>query len=313
MNVKKYFTEKFYVIAIAIFCCILWGSAFPVLKISYIELNMSPSNLNAKIVFAGMRFLLASILLFIFVSLFIKKSIAIKKKQILLLLSLGLLQTTLQYSLFYIGLANTTGTKSAILTSTGSFFVVILAHFIYSDDKMNIRKTIGIITGFTGIILVNWGKGGFSLDFSFMGEGLLIISAFISAFGTIMAKKLSKDIHPFLVTAWQMLLGSILLISFGLPQLEPNAITFTTKGWLLLLYSSFLSASAFSLWYSLLKYNKAGEISLYKFMIPVSGSILSTIFIPGENFSLYILFALIFVVFGIVAINYTPKVHSKNK
>lgn len=306
MNVKKYFTEKFYVIAIAIFCCVLWGSAFPVLKVSYVELNMTPGDLTAKIVFAGMRFLLASILLFIFVILFMKSSVVIKKNQILYLLGLGLLQTTLQYFFFYNGLANTSGMKGAILASLGSFFVVIIAHFVYSNDKMSLRKTIGIVTGFTGIILVNWGKGRVSLDFSFMGEGFLIISGLVSAFGTILAKKLSKDIHPFLVTAWQMLLGSMLLISFGLPRLQPNAMTFTTKGWILLLYSAFLSAAAFSLWYSLLKYNKAGEISLYKFMIPVSGSILSAIFIPGESLSVNILFALILVVLGIVAINYTP-------
>lgn len=109
----------------------------------------------------------------------------------------------------------------------------------------------------------------------------------------LLAKYLSRDVHPFVVTSWQMLIGSILLISIGLPQLGDFTFTFTSKAWILLIYSAFLSATAFSLWYSLLKYNKAGEISIYRFMVPVSGAILSATFIPGEKPTYMMGFALV--------------------
>ena len=56
MDVKKLFTKKYYVAIIAIFCSILWGSAFPVLKVSYKEIGLSSDDLYGKVVFAGMRF-----------------------------------------------------------------------------------------------------------------------------------------------------------------------------------------------------------------------------------------------------------------
>lgn len=303
---SKYLSNKFYAALIAIFCCILWGSAFPVLKISYGELNMMPGDYNAKIVFAGMRFFIASLILFFVLIVFIKGSIRITKKQFGILAFLGLLQTALHYFFFYNGLANTSGMKGAILSSMGSFFVIILSHFIYEDDKMSFEKIFGITTGFLGIILINWGKG-FSLDFKLTGEGFMILASLLGAIGTFIAKKLSKDIHPFVITAWQMFIGSTLLLSYGVPRLSENALTFTPKAWGLLIYAAFLSAAAFSLWFSLLKYNKAGVISLYKFVIPVAGTILSLIFLPGEKFSINILFALMLVSLGIISVNYKPK------
>lgn len=312
MDTKKYLTKKRYVIAIAILCSVLWGSAFPVLKVSYEEMNMAPNDMAAKIIFAGMRFLLAAIILFLLLLVFMRKSVKLSKSEFIRLLALGLLQTALQYFFFYNGLANTSGIKGAILGSIGNFFVVIMAHFIYSNDRINKGKIIGLATGFVGIILVNWGQS-FTLEFSFKGEGFMIISALVASCGTFIAKELSKTVHPFSATAWQMLIGSLILIAFGLPGLKEGAITFTPKGWILLVYSSFLSAIAFSLWYSLLKYNKAGEITIYRFVIPLSGAILSAMFIPGEKFNIYIILALILVVLGIMAINYTPYRSDKNR
>lgn len=311
MNSKKYFTNKYYVIVLAIFSCILWGSAFPVLKISYEELGMSLTDLNAKIVFAGMRFFLASIFLFLVLTIILKKSLKVNKKILLELLGLGILQTSLQYFFFYNGLANSTGIKGAILASMGTFFVVILSHFVYHNDKMNIRKIIAIILGFGGIICVNIGKGGFSLDVSFAGEGFLILAAFVSAFGTVLAKRISREVHPILTTAWQMFLGSSILLLIGFPRLHENAIVFTPKAWILLFYAAFLSATAFAIWYTLLKYNKAGEISLFKFVIPVAGSILSVIFLSEEKFTIYMLIGLVLVSIGIIGVNYRRKTYDK--
>lgn len=307
MNTQKYLTEKYYVIFIALLCSTLWGSAFPVLKVSYAELNIATSNLNARIILAGMRFLLAGSILFLILTVFMKKSIKINKHQLKNLGILGLFQTALQYFFFYNGLGHTTGMKGAILSATGNFFVVIIAHYIYKNDKINNNKILGLVLGFLGIIVANLGKSSFDLSFAFTGEGFLIISSIMGAFGTILAKNIAKDIHPFLATAWQMLIGSIVLLLIGFINPNPTILHFTPKAWILLIYSSFLSATAFSLWYSLLKYNKAGEITIYRFAIPVSGALLSTIFIPGEKFTINLVLSLFLVALGIMSINYRKQ------
>jgi len=294
-------TNKYGVLAIALFCSLLWGSAFPVLKISYDELGMRPDDFYAQIIFAGMRFFLAAVLLFA-VILFQRQPMKLKRPLIAELLLLGIVQTGLQYSFFYYGLAHTSGMKGAVLASSGVFFVVLLAHFYYRNDKLNRNKVFGMVAGLAGIILVNSDKS-FNLVFSWQGDGALIMAGFLSAVGLILGKRLSGNLHPLLVTGCQMLFGSVLMISFGLTGLKPHSVSFTTTAWVLLVYSAFLSAVAFSLWYSLLKYNKAGEIGIYQFMIPVSGVFLSSVFIPGESFDLIMLGGLLLVTLGTIAVN----------
>lgn len=309
---KKYLTIKWSVITIAIFCAVLWGSAFPVLKITYEELQMASDDTKAKLVLAGARFLAAGLVLLIAVWIINRDAMYIPMKRIPTLIIFGIVQTSLQYYFFYNGLAKTTGMQGSILDASGTFFTVILAHYFYVNDKMNWQKVVGLITGFTGIILVNWDQG-FSVNFQFTGEGYMILAALTGAVGTIMAKEMAVGIHPFTLTGWQLTIGSVLLLAVGLPGLQENAMTFTPLGWGLFIYSAFLSAIAFALWYSLLKYNKAGEISIYKFVTPVSGAILSAIFIPGESLSWFVAASLALVAVGFVAVNYKTKQETVQK
>ncbi|MFU0789282.1 DMT family transporter [Cerasibacillus sp. JNUCC 74] len=302
--------NKWVVVGIAVFCSILWGSAFPVLKVSYEELQMAADDTIAKIVLAGMRFLLAGIMILVGLLIVNRKYLMVTKRQLFFLTIFGFIQTGLQYFFFYNGLANVSGMQGAILISSGTFFTVVLAHFFYTNDRLNWNKAIGLVAGFTGIIVANWGQE-LQLSFQLTGEGYMILSGLTGAIGTIMAKELAVGIHPFALTGWQLTIGSGIMLIVGVPQLSDHAMTFTTLGWWLFIYSAVLSAAAFALWYSILKYNKAGEISMYKFLTPVSGAVLSAVFIPEEKLTIFIISALVLVAMGIISVNYKKKVQGK--
>jgi drug/metabolite transporter (DMT)-like permease len=289
---------------IATICALLWGSAFPTLKYAYIEFGIQ-SSVSGRILLAAIRFFMAAVILFAF-SRFSDKAVEKKRmrfelKTVLNLIILGLFQTAFQYYFFYNGLANTTGIKASVLASSGTFFMVLVAHFVYKDDKMNRGKVIGLIAGFIGIVLVNWGKD-FSWDFALNGEGFLLFTGIVNAVGTVLAKKLSKQMDPFKISAWQMLFGSAMLLGIAFISGNPT-LKWNLFGTSLLIYSAFISAAAFGLWYSLLKYHKAGEITIFKFIVPISGSAFSVLFIPSEHFSLAIIFALLLVSIGIFSVN----------
>ncbi|MFO7882352.1 MAG: DMT family transporter [Kosmotogaceae bacterium] len=298
--------NPFIVAVLAISASLLWGSAFPVLKISYVELGIEADDIFSKLAFAGLRFFGAGLLLFFIMRIIFKKRLKLDRNRFMWLILLGVLQTTIQYSLFYNGLAHTSGMKSAIIISSANFFVVLFAHFIYKNDKINLKKVLGLVAGFTGVAFANW-EQGFGLDFSFKGEGLLLLSTVVAAIGALLAKKISKDTHPFLVSGWQMFLGSLILMGAGIPNIPDGFLKFTPLAVMLLIYSSALSATAFSLWYTVLKHNKAGEVTIYRFMIPVSGTIFSAVFIPNEFLNIRIILALLLVAFGIVIVNYNRK------
>ncbi|WP_226036556.1 DMT family transporter [Aquibacillus saliphilus] len=309
---KGLFENKWSVIGIAVFCSILWGSAFPVLKVSYQELQMAPDDIIAKIVFAGLRFLLAGIIVLALLLIISPKRILVTRRQFLVLVILGVIQTTILYFFFYNGLAKVSGMQGAILSSSGTFFTVILAHYFYKNDRLNWKKTVGLVAGFAGIAVANWGEG-LHLNFQWDGEGFMIMTGIINAVATIMAKELATGIHPFAVTGWQLSIGASIMLLIGVPQISDNAIVFTPFGFGLLIYSAILSAAAFGLWYSLLKYNHAGEISMYKFIVPIAGTILSSIFIPGENLNVFIIAAVAMVAIGILAVNYKGRKIASDK
>ena len=199
----------------ATFACFLWGSAFPSLKFSYNALNLGNAPFYYKLQFAGYRFLLASSMIFAFI-IITKINLKVTKKNLLHLLILGLIQTGFQYLFFYIGLSNTSAIKGSIMVSVGTFFSIVLPHFYYKDDKMSTRKIIGLLVGFSGVVLINLSKGSIDSSFSLFGEGFLIASSLMGAISSIMAKELSNSIHPVAITGYQMILGSIVMILISL-------------------------------------------------------------------------------------------------
>ena len=302
---RNIFQRKGWVIILAIFCSILWGSAFPVLKITYREMNIANGDLYGKILIAGIRFFVAGLLILIYAVFTMKENIRIRSlKDFSRVFLLGLIQTSLNYFFFYNGLANTTASKGAIINSLSNFLIIILAHFVYRNDKLNHNKVYGIIFGLLGVLIVNLGTG-LNLGFTFQGEGFMFISVITAVLSSFMVKSFSGTMHPVLLSAYQLILGGLVLLIIALGG-SYDTLQMTPLAGGLFLYSSLLSAVAFTLWYTLLKYNKPGEITMFRFLIPVSGSLLSVLFLK-EKFTVNVAFSLAFIVIGIILVNRDPK------
>jgi drug/metabolite transporter (DMT)-like permease len=302
MNSKSFFTDKKYIVSTAVICTFLWGSSYPSIKIGYTLFNIVPEDVFSKIVFAGYRFILAGVIVLLF-ALILNKNIKLNKRSDMSkLLLLGLFQTSIQYTFFYIGLAHTTGLKGSIMNSTTAFFGVLFAHFIYKNDRITLNKTLGCIIGFIGVMFVNFSTDFMSLDFNFIGDGFVGIAAMLLSAASIYGKRLCESINSVLVTGYQLLFGGIILTLLGL--LKGGSLNnFTLHSSLLLAYLGFLSAAAFTLWGLLLKYNKVGKISVYNFLTPVFGALLSGIFLGEKILELKNLTATILVCVGIYVVN----------
>lgn len=295
------FIRPYVLMIIALISCFLWGSAFPSVKVGYKLFSIGSGDTYEKIVFAGYRFFLSSIMIFSF-CLITGRSLKLEKTHIPKVTLLGLLQTTIQYIFFYIGLSNTSGTIGSILSASSTFFTVILAHFFFQEDKLTYRRISGVILGFIGVVIANLKGGGVQSDFTVTGEGFIIISSLVGGLAGIYTKKISKEISPFAISGYQLFIGSLILISVGTLGGGKN-ITFTPVGVALLLYLGFISAAAFTLWSILLKYNDVGRVSIYKFTIPLFGTLLSYIFLDEKFLGFYVIISAVLVSLGIFLIN----------
>lgn len=294
------------VVLLAVLCCLLWGTAFPVLKISYAELGLASDDVFSKMVFAGMRFMLSGVLVFIYYCIRHKKVPPIKTSSIVPFLIFGILNTTLQYFFFYTGVANTTAIKGVLLDTSKPLFVVILAHILYNNDRINLHKALGLTLGFIGIIIVNMnklGSGGLSLSFSLFGEGFLVFASIASAAAVIYGKSLSKRFDPTVMNCYQFMMGSAILLAVGLYGTGGFHLRFNLAASLFLLYSAAVSATAFVIWFNLLKHNKATSVTIFLFLIPIFGTIISSIVLPNEELSINVLISLILSATGIYLVN----------
>ena len=192
----------------------LWGSAYPSIKAGYALFAIAADDLPSKLLFAGYRFLAAGVVILIAVAP-TRPIFALDGRQCRQIALLGLTQTSLQYVFFYVGLAYTTGVKGSIMNATGSFFSVLLAHFIYHNDRLTLNKVVGCLAGFAGVMVVNFGDHLLDFDFTLRGEGFVVIAAFLLSAASIYGKRLSQSIDSFVLTGHQLAFGGLVLVLIG--------------------------------------------------------------------------------------------------
>ena len=300
-----FFQNPIALILIALFCCALWGSATPFIKTGY-ELLLPEQDVPSTILFAGVRFTLAGILTVIIYSLARRKVLYPKKENVTRVLIRAAFQTVIQYIFFYVGLANTSGVKGAVLSGSTAFFSVLIASLIFRQEKLTVKKIVACILGFAGIVLVN--LNGLELTMNFLGDGFVIFSAIALATSSVFMKKFSKYEDPVLISGYQFIVGGIFLVILGF-ALGGRIVVNSPAAVGVLLYLAALSAVAYALWGLLLKFNPVSRVTVFSFTTPIFGTILSEIMLTESSGTkpLNIIITLLLVSSGIFLLNYKPK------
>lgn len=291
---------------LALLCTALWGTAFAAIKQGYKIFSISNSDIPSMLVFAGVRFFFAGIIIYTALVIIRRKLYIPKPTELANMTALGILQTSLQYIFLYIALVFVTGTKSSIYTSFQAFLGVLLAPLFFKGDKITAKKLIGCGIGFCGILILNLSGGNSIGEFSLIGDGFLFISNLCGVLGNILAKKISKNSDPVFVSAVQLNVGGALLIIIGL--LFSGRLIFSSIAcFLIMAYLALLSSVSFAIWTVLLKHNDVSVISTFNLMIPIFGTIASGI-VLGENiFTVTNLLSILLVTAGIVFVNARKK------
>ncbi|MBQ7793479.1 MAG: DMT family transporter [Clostridia bacterium] len=302
---NKIFTNTLFVAVAALFCCALWGSATPFIKIGY-ELILPVKNTASTILFAGIRFTLAGMLTVLIYSVARRKFLFPKKENISKVVTVSCFQTVIQYIFFYIGLANTTGVKGTVASGSNAFFAMLIASLVFRQEKLTFKKVFACIIGFAGIVLVN--LNGLDFNMNLTGDGFVILSTIAYSISSVLIKRYSQYEDPVVISGYQFIIGGIVMIVMGLLMggrvqfLEMNAV-------LVLLYLAFLSAAAYSIWGILLKYNPVSRVTIFSFMTPVFGVLLSTLMLTEASNvpPINLVITLILVSTGIFILNYKKE------
>lgn len=290
----------------AMLCCLLWGSAFPCIKIGYGLWDIGSADTASQILFAGLRFVLAGILAVIFGSLLEGKFIKPEKGCAGKIAWLAMLQTVIQYLFFYIGLAHTSGVKASIIEAVNVFVAIIVSGFIFHQEKVTAKKMVGCLVGFAGVVLIN--MNGMNFQMSLSGEGAIFLSTVAYAFSSVFLKRYSAKHNPVMLSGYQFIVGGIILTAAGF-VMGGRLNTVSAEGVTMLIYLAFVSAVAYSLWGMLLKYNPISRVAVFGFMNPVFGVILSAWLLRegAQALGFVSLVSLVLVCAGIYIVNSRPR------
>ena len=235
-----------------------------------------------------------------------------KKSSVPYVLGQGLLQTTLQYFFFYIGLANTTGAKGSVINASNAFVSILVAPLLIKSEKMTWKKAVGCMLGFAGVIIINIAPGAWGSGFRLTGEGFVFICAVMYGTSSVTLKLISHRESPMTLTAYQLLFGGGILAVIGFVA-GGKVSGFTVQSTLLLVYLALLTTVSFCIWTTLLKYNPVGKVTVFAFSSPVFGVALSAILLGEQIGSIKTLAALLLVSIGIIIVNRDKPVLANTK
>ena len=305
MEQTKTILKKTWVVAaLACVCCLLWGSAIPLIKTGYRQMQVDSADTASQIVFAGVRFALAGILVLIFASISERKVMIPDRTVLKYAVPVCMAQTVCQYFFFYIGVAHTSGVKGAIITGLGNFIAILLSCLVFHKEKMTGRKMLGCILGFAGVVVINLMGNSLDAGFRLTGEGFILIAQFSYGMSTVLINIFSRKVSPVVLSGTQFTMGGIVLMLIG-AGMGGHLENVTTGGVVIIFYLAMVSAVAYTLWSVLLAWNDVSKVAIFGFVNPLCGVILSAL-ILGEvkqAFNVGSLAALILVCAGIYIVN----------
>lgn len=304
MKKTSIFQHPVWVVVFALIAAIAWGWAYPLIKLGFEEFGITSAMTGSKMLFAGVRFMLSGLIV-LAIAKATNRDFRVKAPsgwRYVLLFSL--MNTTLHYACFYIGLSHSEGSRAAILNSLGVFMLVVLACAFFKSDKLTWRKILGCVIGFTGILILNIGSGK-SGQFTWLGDGMIILNALCSAIAGLMTRGLSRRVDVFVGTGYSLAIGGLLLILPGL-WMQGTFPEITGMGILILGLLIGISTLGFTLYNKLLSCNPVGKVAIFNSLIPVVGAITSCIFLHEPFYGKYAI-AAILATTGIYIINKGKK------
>ena len=296
-KLDRLFGTPAFAVIIAILCNAMWGSAFPFIKLGYRLFAIDTADTASILCFAGVRFMLGSVLLQSRMPRLPRGKVAAE------CCALGLWQTTAQYAFYYIAVAMLTGAFGGILNSTQSFLGVIFAHFLYGNaDRMTPAKTLGCVIGFAGVLIGTLGNHGSG---SGWGVFCMMAATIIFTLSGPWNKSVTKKADSFAVCFINLFVGGLALFVLG-TVLGGSLHVQSALAVVVMLYLAFICGAGYVLWALLMKNNPVSRIAIFGFVNPVVNVLLSAVLNGEPLLRWQYLAALVFVCVGIWLVNKAP-------
>lgn len=290
MNNRNFLIPFLYVLI-----CVFWGTSWLVIKVS---LNYLTPFINL-----GLRFLVSAIAIY-FIMIYTKTKIDLSSKSILIYIILGLFSYSIPFSLVYWAERTIPSSLASVLFGMYPLFVAILSSLFFKEEILSTNRILGILLSFFGLTMIF--KDGLRIEVTQYLTGMIAVvtSALMQASVAITIKKKGGHLNPLSMNFIPTLIAGLLLIILGTFTENLSSNVFNYKSILMVLYLAiFVTVFNFTTYYWLLKRMSVIILSLTSFITPVI-AVLVGVLIGNEKLSKNIASGAIFVLLGIIVVNW---------
>lgn len=286
----------------ATFVAMIYGATFTVAK------DVMPNYVN-PFGFILIR-VFGAVSLFWIVSLFVRKE-KVDKKDFPRIMAAAFFGVAFNQLTFFKGLSYTSPISASVIMVTAPIMVLILSAILI-NEKLKLKKVIGIIIGLTGTsILILYGKTIDDSSNASLGNFLVFINAFSYAIYLIIVKQLISKYHAITFIKWIYTFGFIYVLPFGFSELSlvqwsemPFEIYF--KIGYVVLFTTFL---AYLINLMAMKELKPTTLSVFIYLQPLFATIFSISLGKDQlNFIKLVSASLIFV--GVYLVTQKSSIHN---
>lgn len=272
---------------------VIWGFASPIFKWSLT--NIPPLTL------AFLRFFIASILL----GLYLRKNLSmpIKDKGDLKLLVIhALTSITGNILFFFLGLQLTLAVNAPVIASSQPILVFLFA-YIFLKEKFKFKKLLGMIIGTLGILVIVLEPLYYhGLDGNTLGNFFIVLATISGAVGMLIGRQIFQKYNPLVLTFWAFIISAVSFLPPAIAEFMQNPLLYTQldiRGIVGIVFGAvFSSTIAYGLFSYGLSKIQANEASLFIYIDPVAGTILSY-FMLHEPITIPFIIGAVFIFLGI--------------
>nr|WP_280980088.1 DMT family transporter [Coraliomargarita akajimensis] len=287
-------------------CGLLWGSAFPGIKLIYQHWHATgiTAGLTDRFLLAGLRFTVAGLMLSRFI---LKTGPAWKQPQTRRgLLLLSCFQIILQYALFYTALSIASGTLASLLVGTGSFLLVIFSALLRRSPWPSKPQWQALSLGAIGVAIAVYAPGAGTGN-PIAGTALCLLAYSMGAIALIIFKDLSGTVSARGATGIALLLGGTCLTLLGSPSIPQISQLFDLYVIGISLWLAFVSAAGFSLYNYLSTRIPIHMLATYRFLIPICGMIESLLILDTESAGWGLIVGAILVIISMILVQQNSR------
>lgn len=194
------------------------------------------------------------------------------------IIALALTATTLTFGAMFLSPGRAGAGKASIMGNMQPLFTVILAA-IFLSERVTPAKLATILFGLAGVVLISSQAATGVSGSEISGIGLTLTASAGAAIGNVIYKRIGLQEHLLVITAWQLMIGSLPLLALSLLlERAMPAVVWNLEFLGLLSFLAFAGTSLLNAaWYWLVQKEDVGQLSTYFFLVPVFGLVVSAL------------------------------------